>query len=82
MVQRDASGFEAFASDARPRLVRALIPVRGDDAVDGAAEALAFAREHWSEGARLTSSQRPPVERARSTVTGQSREVGADQDVR
>lgn len=49
MVHGGASEFEAFASDARPRLVRALIPVRGDDAVDGAAEALAFAWEHWSE---------------------------------
>jgi len=41
--------FEAFARDARPRLVRALAPIRGDDALDGAAEALAYAWEHWSE---------------------------------
>lgn len=49
MLEREASGFEAFARDARPRLVRALAPLRGDHAVDGAAEALAYAWEHWSE---------------------------------
>ena len=43
------SDFESFARAARPRLVRALAPLRGDDAVDGAAEALAYAWEHWSE---------------------------------
>lgn len=49
MAERDVGEFEAFACDARPRLVRALAPIRGDDAVDGAAEALAYAWEHWSE---------------------------------
>lgn len=48
MVERDGTEFEAFARHARPRLVRALAPVRGEDAVDGAAEALAYAWEHWS----------------------------------
>lgn len=47
MAERDVSEFEAFARDARPRLVRALAPVRGDDAADGASEALAYAWEHW-----------------------------------
>jgi DNA-directed RNA polymerase specialized sigma24 family protein len=47
----DGSGneFDAFAADARPRLVRALLPLRGDEAVEGAAEALAYAWEHWSD---------------------------------
>jgi predicted RNA polymerase sigma factor len=39
--------FEPFARAARPRLVRALAPVRGEEAADGAAEALAYAWEHW-----------------------------------
>jgi DNA-directed RNA polymerase specialized sigma24 family protein len=40
--------FEVFARDARPRLVRALVPIRGvDGATDAAAEALAYAWEHW-----------------------------------
>lgn len=49
MREGEATGFEAFARDARPRLVRALAPVRGDRALDGAAEAMAYAWEHWSE---------------------------------
>lgn len=45
------AGFESFARVARPRLVRALAPMRGEDAADGAAEALANA---WERGlARL-----------------------------
>jgi RNA polymerase sigma-70 factor (ECF subfamily) len=48
VLERDATEFEVFAGDARPRLVRALAPVRGDDALEGAAEALAYAWEHWS----------------------------------
>jgi len=47
---------DAFAHDARPRLVRALAPVRGEDAVDGAAEALAYAWEHWE---RVSSMANP-----------------------
>lgn len=39
--------FESFARAARPRLIRALAPVRGEEAADGAAEALAYAWEHW-----------------------------------
>jgi DNA-directed RNA polymerase specialized sigma24 family protein len=42
-----SAGFELFARVARPRLVRALAPVRGEEAADGAAEALAYAWEHW-----------------------------------
>lgn len=55
MAQRDATGFEAFALDARPRLLRALAVVRGDDAVEGAAEALAYAWEHWSEVSQMAN---------------------------
>lgn len=40
--------FDEFVTEARPRLVRAFVPVRGiDGAHDAAAEALAFAFEHW-----------------------------------
>lgn len=49
MREGELTGFEAFARDARPRLIRALAPVIGDRAGDGAAEALAYAWEHWSE---------------------------------
>lgn len=42
--------FERFAAEARPRLVRALVPSRGvDGAADAASEALAYAFEHWDE---------------------------------
>jgi RNA polymerase sigma-70 factor (ECF subfamily) len=47
MPPRDAIEFEQFARDARPRLVRALAGTRGDDAVEAAAEALAYAWERW-----------------------------------
>lgn len=41
--------FDEFVAELRPRLVRALIPVVGiADAADGAAEALAYAFEHWA----------------------------------
>lgn len=56
MAERGTSEFEVFAADARPRLVRALAPVRGDDAVDGAAEALAYAWENW---ARVSQMENP-----------------------
>lgn len=49
MREGEVAGFEAFARDARPRLIRALAPTRGDRAADGAAEALAYAWEHWSD---------------------------------
>lgn len=55
MRESEARDFEAFARDARPRLVRALAPVRGDLAVDGAAEALAYAWEHWSDVRELAN---------------------------
>jgi len=48
VVTEHQSDFETFARDARPRLIRALAPVRGDEAADGAAEALAYAWENWS----------------------------------
>jgi DNA-directed RNA polymerase specialized sigma24 family protein len=45
-----AMGFEAFAEDALPRLRRALVGHVGPDgAADAAAEAVAYAWEHWEE---------------------------------
>lgn len=42
--------FEAFVTDARPRLHRAFIGARGiDGAADATAEALAWAWEHWAQ---------------------------------
>ena len=38
-----------------PRLVRALAPVRGEEAADGAAEALAYAWEHWDRVAGMVN---------------------------
>jgi RNA polymerase sigma-70 factor (ECF subfamily) len=48
--------FESFARAARPRLVRALATVRGEEAADGAAEALAYAWEHWD---RVSAMENP-----------------------
>jgi len=45
----EATEFDEFVRSARPLLVRALAPTRGDAALDGAAEALAYAWEHWKE---------------------------------
>jgi DNA-directed RNA polymerase specialized sigma24 family protein len=53
VAEDDDGDFEAFARDTRPRLVRALAPVRGADALDGAAEALAYAWEHWPRVRRM-----------------------------
>jgi DNA-directed RNA polymerase specialized sigma24 family protein len=40
--------FDEFAAEARPRLVRAFVAIRGvDGAQDAAAEALAWGFEHW-----------------------------------
>jgi DNA-directed RNA polymerase specialized sigma24 family protein len=50
MVVRVDDEFVAFVERMRPRLVRALAGCRGaEDAADAAAEALAYAFEHWSE---------------------------------
>lgn len=49
MAKLEATEFEAFARQARPRLIRALAPSRGQEAVDGASEALAYAWEHWAD---------------------------------
>jgi DNA-directed RNA polymerase specialized sigma24 family protein len=44
----DSVTFETFARDARPRLERALLAVRGTDLTsDAVAEALAYGWEHW-----------------------------------
>lgn len=48
MPKRDGAEFEAFVRDARPRLIRALAPSRGEDAFDGASEAIGYAWEHWT----------------------------------
>jgi DNA-directed RNA polymerase specialized sigma24 family protein len=46
----DRAPFEAFVAATRGRLTRALVPIRGlDGAADAAAEAFAYAWEHWSE---------------------------------
>ena len=43
-----AVGFDEFVVDVRPRLTRAFVPCVGTaDAADAAAEALAYAFEHW-----------------------------------
>lgn len=43
-----AGGFDEFVGDVRPRLIRAFVPCVGvTDAGDAAAEALAYAFEHW-----------------------------------
>jgi len=48
MTTDEQRAYEEFARRARLRLVRAFVPVRGlDDAPDAAAEALAYAWEHW-----------------------------------
>jgi DNA-directed RNA polymerase specialized sigma24 family protein len=55
VTDQGLTDFDAFATDALPRLVRALAPLRGDDAIDGAAEALAYAWEHWSEISQMAN---------------------------
>ena len=50
----DDAEFERFAREALPRLRRALAPSRGvDQAADAAAEALAWAWEHWDEVSKM-----------------------------
>lgn len=39
--------FEDFVQGTRPRLLRAFAGCRGEDAAEAAAEALAYAWEHW-----------------------------------
>lgn len=53
MTERDVGGFEDFVRGARPRLLRALAGVRGRDAGEATAEALAYAWEHWTELRRM-----------------------------
>jgi RNA polymerase sigma-70 factor (ECF subfamily) len=48
-MDRPDAEFEEFAREARPRLLRALAGCRGGDATDAAAEALAYAWEHWTK---------------------------------
>ena len=48
MDAKEDPGFGDFVAELRPRLVRALVSCRGvDGAADAAAEALAYAYEHW-----------------------------------
>ena len=50
MATTAADGFETFVQGLRPRLLRAFAGCRGrDGAPDAAAEALAYAWEHWDE---------------------------------
>jgi hypothetical protein len=45
---RDGRSFEAFVADAEPRLRHALVAAYGfEEGRDAAAEALAYAWEHW-----------------------------------
>ena len=47
-ASRDERSFEAFVADAEPRLRRALVAAYGfEEGRDAAAEALAYAWEHW-----------------------------------
>jgi len=58
-MDRDEGGtdFELFASEAQPRLLSAFIASRGvDGAADAAAEALAYAFEHWD---RIRAMENP-----------------------
>jgi DNA-directed RNA polymerase specialized sigma24 family protein len=49
----ESDDFEEFAREAHPRLVRAFVAGRGDDAPEAAAEALAYAWEHWADLRRM-----------------------------
>ena len=45
---RDGRSFEAFVVEAEPKLRRALVAIHGfEEGRDAAAEALAYAWEHW-----------------------------------
>lgn len=49
MDAKEDPGFGDFVVEMRPRLVRAFVSCRGTDgAADAAAEALAYAYEHWA----------------------------------
>ncbi|QGG95074.1 RNA polymerase sigma factor [Actinomarinicola tropica] len=53
-VRADEDEFVAFVGDVEPRLRRALVALRGADrGRDAAAEALAWAWEHWAEVRRM-----------------------------
>jgi DNA-directed RNA polymerase specialized sigma24 family protein len=48
MARSADRGFEEFVKDSSPRLVRAFVAQRGiEGAADAAAEAMAYAFEHW-----------------------------------
>ena len=51
-----SADFESFVRVARPRLVRALAAVRGDEAADAAAEALLYAWEHWDRVGAMSNA--------------------------
>ncbi len=56
-MTRPAAAFDAFIAEARPRLWRAFVPIRGIDGADDAVgEALAWA---WEHPARLESMANP-----------------------
>jgi len=54
-ARSEPTAFDEFARVARPRLLRALAASRGSEADDAAAEALAFAWEHWGEVRAMTN---------------------------
>ena len=57
VTRPDRQSYEEFVRLAEPRLVRALVPVLGvDDAADAAAEAVAYAWEHWE---RINAMENP-----------------------
>lgn len=56
MASNTNGEYEEFARRAMPALIRAFIATRGQDAPDAAAEALAYAWEHWS---RVRELQNP-----------------------
>jgi hypothetical protein len=53
MAANDAGEYEEFARRAMPTLTRAFITTRGQDAPEAAAEALAYAWEHWDRVCEL-----------------------------
>lgn len=49
MAADDAGEYEDFARRAMPKLLRAFIATRGQEAPDAASEALTYAWEHWHQ---------------------------------
>jgi hypothetical protein len=71
MAANDAGEYEEFARRAMPTLTRAFITTRGQDAPEAAAEALAYAWEHWDRVCELRN-------RSDSSIASASRAPGDD----